>query len=553
MRGVFARRGAGSHTWESLAVLTNKRGSQPVSSPSLHLTLRGRPSLRHAGTDTTKHEIPPPPPSQWPLTVAFSLLAFVIGIGIESGWRRPAKITSEDFISRKEWKQSLKDLQESLLGSFKSDNDDQKHFKEVGETGVERSDGSEKHDKVGENGDDNDDVPSLPELDLEDSKGWREFAESILNKLIQKRESIRDLEEKLSTTQADRDNIEEWGDAQRVDSQRNAELFTELLLSDECHGRLIIDDDILRVHPWGPDEDLFTAEARPTILRVLNDNGLTRCLILNIEGPTPSKNEDQSEKQWEYVSSWFQEIVEDIQQAGQVCPDDFWNIIWSQRWYKSSYPAYKLPESHDDVFNNEINRVRSKLKLTSEPGMDRYRIPSDPSNIRPHKGRLGTFTSHATLYPGENEAGKPRETHVLIDTGAQISCIDSEYIPKNAAMLRVPSVDVTGFGGGFQVLKYRVPLRMRLHGEDKTQGIDIQTTAYVVDKTSSGIGVELGMDVMRPMGVILDIPRGVLRVEQDDGKACEAPIIFFQKDDEIKGNSGEAVESSSSIADSQDK
>lgn len=236
-----------------------------------------------------------------------------------------------------------------------------------------------------------------------------------------------------------------------------------------------------------------------------------------------------------------------MQQAGQVCPDSFWNYVWSRGWYKCGFPAYKLPEKDEEFPTEEMKTLSKKLKATSDSGMERYRISLSPSNLRPFTGRLGNCSTRATVYPGDNDKNdKPREVQVLVDTGAEISIIESRHVPENVPVLSVPAITVSGFGGGSADLDRRVQLRMKLHGEDKSKGIDIQTTAYIMDKTASGLGVELGTDVMKPLGAIVDIQRGVLKVESEEGKTYESPILYLKDEDKIKEPTPQINEDSTS-------
>ena len=179
--------------------------------------------------------------------------------------------------------------------------------------------------------------------------------------------------------------------------------------------------------------------------------------------------------------------------------------------------------------------------------MERYRIIADPSNLPPIHGRLGVCSSRATVYPDDNnQQSKPRQARVLVDTGAEVTIIGEKYIPENATILSVPSLTVTGFGDGSAKLDRRVQLKKKLHGDDESNGIDVLTTAYVMKETASGLGIELGTNVMKPLSAVVDIARSVLRVTREDGKAFEAPIHYLQEEDKMESPDSEKTESPAS-------
>ena len=313
-------------------------------------------TIRRASTEA---ETLSRPVSQWPLTIAVSLLAFVIGLGVESERNKVPSTQPRHHVSREEWKQSLKELQETLVSSFNSSQGAEQQSKLAeGAGSAENDERSAAKDVKKE---DEDAVPPLPELDPEDSTGWREFAKSVLDMLGSKQNSIDDLKQMLSSAKEERDDFGRKQYWHEIDSQRNAEIALEYLVQADQNNHLIVDDDILRVHPWEPREGLFEPESRPTILRVLGDDHLTRCLIVNLEGPVPSEDQDQNIEQWRYLVQWFDDIVRDLQKTGQICPKSFWNFFWSRGWYKCGYPAYKIPERDPQMVGNAINIVKTKI------------------------------------------------------------------------------------------------------------------------------------------------------------------------------------------------
>lgn len=233
--------------------------------------------------------------------MAVSLLAFVIGLSVESKRVIPkTEGNSGQSVSREEWKQSLKDLQETLLASFKSDKDEasQSEKKDVEKSETKDDEGAEDDAEDKEETD----VPALPDLNEDDSKGWREYAESTREKLSEKTGAVKDLEQKLSDSEDYRERLDNKYHWLKIDSQRNAELLLEALIEADQEGRMILDDDILRVHPFKPAEDLFESPIKPTIVRVQDDRDLTRSVIVNLEGIAPSEDDRRADKQWDYVS-----------------------------------------------------------------------------------------------------------------------------------------------------------------------------------------------------------------------------------------------------------
>ena len=482
--------------------------------------------------------------SQWPVTAAVSLLAFVAGLSIEGRWGKKG-----GGLDGKATALVSKHTLEPKDGTKEVSEDNTPVFTEVDASGqdssiVPQSDETTTELKGGESGDTRDaandneyeeDYIGKPDLEPDDARGWRDFANTVHEKYSGMVQVLKKFQGKVSALEEGQAELAVRNAWLQIDSQRNADFVLEVLGDRDAHKRLVRDDDILRVHPLDPPEGLFETPIKATIIRVLDEKDLTRSMIVNLEGKAPSDDEAQANKQWDYVFDWFQDITKSMQQTNQISSEGFWNFLWSAGWYKCGIPCWSFP-TRDSLFpKNEVNAIAADLKSTSDPGMERYRIPSDKSNIRPFSERLGNCSTTATVYPGDNDGnGNPREVQVLVDTGAELTIIKKCHVPEGVPVLKINPISVNGFGGASRELNERVALRMRLHGDDQSRGIDIVTTAMVMEETSSKLGIELGTDVMKPLGPVIDIKKSVIRVKGENGQVFEAPIKYLTDNDKIK-------------------
>ncbi|KAL9083429.1 MAG: hypothetical protein Q9159_005780 [Coniocarpon cinnabarinum] len=382
--------------------------------------------------------------------------------------------------------------------------------------------------------DDSDEI-SKPNLSDEDAKGWREFADMLYERYGEKVDALKKLRGEHSELEEDRDNVKDRLTWAKMDSQRNAEFFFENVARNDIYKAMIQDDDILRTCPLNAPEGLFEDEVKPTVIRVLDDKDMTRSVIVNLEGKAPCEDDEQADKQWDHVYDWISDLTKVMQQSDQISKEGFWTVLFSEGWYKCGFPAYSFPERKPNFPTDEVKFMIERLKRTSDPGMERYRVLTDKSHIRPFSNRLGSCSTTATVYPGTpNDEGKPRKIQVLLDTGAEMTIIAAHHIPKDVKILNTHGMTVSGFGGGSETLSKRVKLHMKLHGDDEANGIDIVGTAYVMDTTSSGHGVELGTDIIKPLGPTIDFQKSVMRIHAADGKTFETPIVYLREGDKIK-------------------
>ena len=501
-----------------------------------------RPSIaRLASTAATAPSISASSSSPWPWTVAFSLLAFVAGLSIEGRWSRKADVpVSSKAKTTSQSNESKSKASESSQRDASKDEDKPTdgETKDVS-AGASPGDKGEADDKAAGTTDTTDEqvdeeAITKPELAEDDAKAWRDFAEMVHEKYGEKLGSLRELEAKHQELTEDRDDARQRLEWAKMDSQRNAELFFENMARKDVYKGMIKDDEILKACPLKPPDGLFEEGVKPTVIRILDDKDMTRSVIINLEGEAPSGDEEHADKQWDYVYDWVSDLTKLMQQSGQISDESFWNILFSKGWYKCGFPAYSFP-SRDQTFpTDEVKAMIARLKSTSDRGMERYHVLTDKSHLRPFSDRLGNCSTTATVYPGDlNDEGKPRKVQVLVDTGAEITVIAAHNVPKDVKILNTYPIMVSGFGGGSASLNKRVQLRMKLHGDDEDKGIDIVTTAYVMDKTASGLGVELGTDVMKPLGPTIDIEKSVMRIDKA-GKSFEAPLIYLKEDDKFR-------------------
>ena len=261
---------------------------------------------------------------------------------------------------------------------------------------------------------------------------------------------------------------------------------------------------------------------------MLDEEGLTKAVIVRLSEQFSAGDSDKRGKQLDHVETWLINVVKRLQLAGRVSSKSFWAFYWSQDWYKWDFVARKPPDMAD--LEQSWNDLEKRIKSTSSSDMNT--ILADPTHLNPRDHPPGAFCAKAKFYVDDSSdtSKAPQEAHVIVDTGAQTTIISEDYVPKHVPVLNVPSVKLTGFGGGTEILNRQVQLRLRFLGKDDVQSFDIRTTAYVSEHNEAGIGVIVGTDFLHALGATVDVANRILRIAPAGEAAGEIPLTYLEED-----------------------
>ena len=197
-------------------------------------------------------------------------------------------------------------------------------------------------------------------------------------------------EPRRTTVARSNEIVVEEGDEVNCDWRYKTDLSKALVESwivNVKDGQVVRDEELSRLHPLDPEKRLFQSSVEPTILRVLDEEGLTKAVIVRLAEQFSAGDSDKRGKQLDHVESWLTKVAKSLQLAGQISSKSFWAFYWSDDWYKWDFVARKPPDTAD--LEQPWNDLEKRIKSTSSG--DLSTIPADSTHLTPRDHPLGAF------------------------------------------------------------------------------------------------------------------------------------------------------------------